>query len=376
MKVIRLLSRIITGLVFIFSGIVKAIDPLGSSYKFHDYFQAFNLGFLDNLTLILAIGLCTTEFIAGFSVLTGIRHKIGIKTVLMLMVIFTPITLVLAISNPVTDCGCFGDAIHLTNWQTFWKNVVLITMAIILYTGRHKLVNTLKPSTEWLISAAAVAVFILFSLYNLRYLPVIDFLPYKTGVRIADKMVIPDNAAPDQYKTTFIYEKDGTRKEFDLSNYPADDTTWKFIDQKSVLIKKGYQPPIHDFIITSPEGYDLTQDILNYQGYTLLMISKKLQDADKENLERGFSLGRACFAEGIEFYILTSSVSDEVYKFMNGLTFCSVDETTLKTMVRANPGYMLLKNGVIEGKWSWANVPDKDWFIKKLREHTGSSKEE
>ncbi len=376
MKRIRLLSRIITGLVFIFSGTVKAIDPLGSSYKFHDYFQAFNLGFLDNFTLILAIILCTTEFIAGFSVLTGIRQKTGIKAVLLLMIIFTPVTLVLAISNPVTDCGCFGDAIHLTNWQTFLKNVVLISLAIILYTGRHDIVNTLKPSSEWIISAGAVVVFILFSLYNLRYLPVIDFLPYKTGVRIEDKMVIPDNAAPDQYKTTFIYEKDGVRKEFDLTNYPADDSTWKFIDQKSVLIKKGYQPPIHDFIITSSEGYDLTQDILNYKGYTLLMISKKLQDADKKNLEKGFSLGRTCYAEGIEFYILSSSVSDEVNNFSNGLTFCSVDETTLKTMVRANPGYMLLRNGVIEGKWSWANVPSSDWFIKKLRDSQGKKANE
>ena len=145
MKILRLISRIVTGLVFMFSGIVKAIDPLGSSYKFHDYFQAFNLGFLDKFTLVLAILLCTVEFIAGFSVLTGIRQKAGIRVVLILMIIFTPVTLVLAISNPVTDCGCFGDAIHLTNWQTFWKNVVLITMAIILYTGRHKMVNVFKP---------------------------------------------------------------------------------------------------------------------------------------------------------------------------------------------------------------------------------------
>ncbi|HKK42269.1 MAG TPA: BT_3928 family protein [Bacteroidales bacterium] len=368
MKTIRLLSRIITGLVFMFSGVVKAIDPLGSAYKFHDYFQAFNLGFLNSLTLFLAILLCTAEFIAGFSVLTGIRQRTGITVVLILMIIFTPVTLVLAISNPVTDCGCFGDAIHLTNWQTFLKNVILISLAIILVTGRRKMKNIFRPVTEWLITAGVMVIFVFFSFYNLRYLPVLDFLPYKTGVRIADEMVIPKGAEPDQYKTTFIYEKDGVRKEFDLNNYPADDTTWKFIDQKSILVKKGYQPPIHDFLITSPDGYDLTREILNYPGYTLLMVSKKLQEADMTHLEDGFSLGRECMAAGLEFYILTASVSGEVNKFNNGLTFCSVDETTLKTMVRANPGYILLKNGIIEGKWSWANVPDKSWFINKAGE--------
>jgi len=371
MKIIRLLSRIITGLVFIFSGVVKAIDPLGSSYKFHDYFQAFNLGFLDNFTLALAIILCTSEFIAGFSVLTGIRQKTGVWLVLILMIIFTPVTLVLAISNPVTDCGCFGDAIHLTNWGTFLKNVILITMAIILFTGRRNISKVFKPLTEWLISAGVVIIFVLFSLYNLKYLPVIDFLPYKKGVRIADEMIIPEGAAPDQYKTTFIYEKNGVRKEFDLENYPAGDSTWKFIDQKSILVQKGYQPPIHDFLITSPGGTDLTQKILDYPGYTLLMISKKLQEADKDRLEKGFSLGRACLDSGMKFYILTSSVSGVVNYYKNGLTFCSVDETTLKTMVRANPGYMLLRDGVIEGKWSWANVPGDEWFIKKAGEEAG-----
>ncbi len=371
MKTIRLLSRIVTGLVFMFSGLVKAIDPLGSAYKFHDYFQAFNIGFPDKLTLYLAILLCLAEFIAGFSVLTGIRQKTGITVVLILMIIFTPVTFVLAISNPVTDCGCFGDAIHLTNWQTFWKNVVLITMAIILFSNRRNAKNIFRPVTEWIITAAVIMIFVLFSLYNLRYLPVIDFLPYKTGVRIADKMVIPDGAEPDQYKTTFIYEKNGVRKEFNLNNYPADDSTWKFIDQKSVLVSKGYQPPIHDFLITSPDGYDITQDILNYPGYTLLMVSKKLQDANRQNLTNGFSLGRACLAAGIKFYILTASVTKTVDTYKNGLTFCAVDETTLKTMVRANPGYILLKNGVIEGKWSWADVPQYSWFIEKAGNESG-----
>jgi hypothetical protein len=215
----------------------------------------------------------------------------------------------------------------------------------------------------WLVLSGVATIFILFALYNLRYLPVVDFLPYRTGVRIADKMVIPEGAASDVYETTFIYEKNGVRQEFDLKNYPANDTTWVFVDQKSVLVKKGYQPPIHDFNITGPDG-DLTEKILSSPGYTLLMITKKLGEADSEDLDRGFGLGKYCIAGGIDFYIVTASGTEEYAKYSNGLTFCSADETTLKTMVRSNPGYMLLRNGIIIGKWSHASCPDNEWFGK------------
>lgn len=365
MKILISVSRIIVGLVFIFSGTVKAIDPLGSAYKFHDYFQAFNIGFLNQLSIPLAILLCTAEFIAGFSVLTGFKQKTGIGVVMILMVIFTPLTFILALTNPVSDCGCFGDAIHLTNWQTFGKNIILIALAIVLYAGRKQIKNLFNAFTEWVIICCTIVLFILFSLSNLRYLPVLDFLPYKTGVKIADKMVVPEGVPVDVYHTTFIYEKDGVKREFSLNNYPADDTTWKFVDQKSVLIKKGYQPPIHDFSITSMDGVDITQKILSHPGFTVLMISKKLAEVGKKHLSDAFELGYYCMCNGIDFYILTASGTDETKSYNNGLEFCSVDETTLKTMVRANPGYILLKEGTVIGKWSWANVPEKEWFGKQ-----------
>jgi hypothetical protein len=368
MKIIRSLSRILVGLVFIFSGTVKAIDPLGSVYKFHDYFQAFNLGILENLSLPLAILLCTAEFLAGFSVLTGIRQKTGILVVILLMLIFTPLTFVLALTNPVSDCGCFGDAVHLTNWQTFWKNIVLLAAVIVLYGGIKQAKQHFKTSAEWIMISSAGMVFILFIIFNLTYLPVIDFLPYKTGVKIADKMVIPEGAPSDIYETSFIYEKDGIKKTFTLNNYPSNDTSWKFVDQKSVLIKKGYKPPIHDFSITGPDGTDMTQKVLSDPGYTLLMISKKLKEANNRKLEDGFRLGRYCVSNGIGFLILTASGSEESRSYDNGLEFCSTDETTLKTMVRANPGYILLKEGTIIGKWSYAGCPDKEWFGNMARQ--------
>ncbi|MGE5419654.1 MAG: BT_3928 family protein [Chloroflexota bacterium] len=364
MRILILVARIITGLAFIFSGTVKAIDPMGSAYKFHDYFQAFNIGFLDSLSLSLAILLCTAEFIAGFSVLTGIKFQSGIKLLMLLMIIFTPLTFILALTNPVSDCGCFGDAVKLTNWQTFWKNVLLISLATILFLNRKKIPGFNGNARGWMIIAAASAVFILFSIYNLRYLPVIDFLPYKKGVKIAEQMKIPEGVAPDKYETTFIYEKDGLKKEFNINNYPANDTSWKFLDQKSVLIKKGYEPPVHDFVITTMQGEDITQKILEHEGSTLLMIVKKLDEADDSRLRVGFELGKHCLNNGIGFYVLTASGTDEIAKYQDGVQFCNVDETTLKTIVRSNPGYMLLKDGTIIDKWSWACLPEKDSIIR------------
>ena len=367
MKILRSITSVIIGLVFVFSGVVKAIDPLGFAYKIHDYFHAFNLGFLNSLSLFLAIFLCTAEFISGFSLLTGLRKKTGIVGVTILLAIFTPLTLVLALTNPVSDCGCFGDAIHLTNWQTFGKNIFLVFLLIIILSGRNQITSLFGKTTEWIIIAIAIVLFVAFSLVNLRYLPVIDFLPYKTGVKIAEKMVIPEGVTADEYQTTFIYEKNGVNKEFNLNNYPANDSTWKFVDQKSVLVKRGYKPPIHDFAITLPGGEDLTQEILKYNGYTILMISKKLGEAGKKQLSDGFHLGNYCRTNGINFFIVTSSGTEEVKSYENGLTFCTADETTLKTMIRANPGYILLKDGIIYGKWSWANVPEEEWFGNKVK---------
>ena len=366
MKLLTTLSRILIGLVFMFSGIVKAIDPLGVAYKFHDYFSAFHLGFLNNLSLPLAIFMCTAEFISGFSVLTGFRLKKGIWGIIILLLIFTPLTFLLALTNPVTDCGCFGDAIHLTNWQTFGKNIVLCALLIIIWNGRKKIKNPLNRTSEWVIIFIVTLLFIIFSLANLRYLPVIDFLPYKKDVKIAEKMVIPEGVPADVYNTTFVYEKNGIKKEFSLANYPANDSTWKFVNQKSVLIKKGYTPPIHDFLISTLNGEDITQKILSDTGYTFLMISKKLSEAKQKALSEGFKLGNYCIAKGINFYVITSSGTDEVKKYENNLIFCSADETTLKTMIRSNPGYILIKDGIILGKWSLANVPEVTWFEKKM----------
>lgn len=366
MKILRLISRVIIGLLFIFSGTVKAIDPQGSAYKFSDYFQAFNLMFLHRLALPLAILLFTAEFLAGLSVLSGYRQKTGIWMVMILMFIFTPLTFVLAVLNPVSDCGCFGDAVHLTNWQTFGKNIIILFLAIIVFAGRNQFSPVRSARKEWFAILAAGLLFIVFSLMNIRYLPLIDFLPYKAGTSIREGMKIPEGKPVDQYRTTFIYEKDGIRKEFTIDNYPANDSSWIFLDQRSVLVRKGYQPLIHDFSLSSITGENLTDEVLNNEGYTLLMISKKLGEADPGKIRKGIDLGNECHAHGIQFWILTSSGTEEVMRFGNTGLFLMADETTLKTMSRANPGYHLLKGGIIMGKWSWTALPPDNRLIESI----------
>jgi hypothetical protein len=360
MKIIRNICRYIIGTVFIFSGTVKAIDPLGTVYKFQDYFQAFHIGFLRELSLPLTILLCTLEFIAGFSLFFNLRQRTGLLIVLLLMFVFTPLTFILALTNPVSDCGCFGDAIHLTNWQTFLKNIFLLIPAIYLFVSRKEITPEAGKISSWIKLAITSVIFILFIFYNLRYLPVIDFLPYKTGTYIPDKMKIPEGSRGDTYKTTFIYGKNGIKKEFSLENYPSNDSTWKFIDQKSIIVAKGYQPPIHDFSIRNVNKEDITQQILTSDKPTLLIISKKLKEADPDLLRIGFNHGYYCMGNMIDIYFVTASGSDEVRGYSNGIPFCFADETTLKTMVRSNPGYILLRKGKIIGKWSWANMPDNN----------------
>jgi hypothetical protein len=364
MKILNYLSRIIVGIVFIFSGISKAIDPSGFMYKLQDYFRAFNLTFLDDLSMILTIMLCSLEFLAGFSVLFNIRFKAGIWIVMIMMMFFTPLTFILALTNPVSDCGCFGDAIHLTNWQTFWKNIILLIPAIWLFLIRNKITASLGIARGWATISVVAVIFIAFIFYNHRYLPLIDFLPYKTGTYIPDQMIIPEDKSGDKYETTFIYEKNGEKREFDLNNYPAGDTTWKFIDQKSVLVSKGYEPPIHDLVITSEHGEDLTQQILSSKKFTMIMVVRNTNEVDPELLKPWYEMGSFCKNNSIDFYKFTSSSEDGVPYGDEDSDICYVDETVLKTMVRANPGYLLLKEGTILHKWSWANLPGEEELIK------------
>ena len=362
LKPLIILLRIVTGAVFIFSGFVKGIDLQGSAIKFDDYFVAFGMDFLIPASLPLAIFLVSTEFIIGISLLFGFRTYWGTWGVLIFMSAFTPLTLILALFNPVSDCGCFGDAIVLTNWQTFWKNFVLMIMVLIIFYHRKKYKPVYPAITEWSILVVIFILFTGFSLYNYRHLPMIDFRPYNTGTNIPEKMYMPADAPVDEYETILIYEKNGVRNEFDLDNYPWQDSTWSFVEQKSLLIKEGYKAPIHDFTISTQDGNGITDLVLSDEGYSFILVSSDLAKANKEALQKLDTLSLYCNQAGIKFYSLSSSIYSEIEQIKTSqqlsLDFYITDETTLKTIIRSNPGLLLLKEGIILAKWHYNDLPE------------------
>jgi uncharacterized membrane protein YphA (DoxX/SURF4 family) len=364
MKYIKLLSRIILGIVFIFSGFVKAVDPLGSAYKFSDYFSAFKLGFLEFSTLPLGVLLSAFELVLGITLILGYRRKTIYWILFSFMGFFTLLTLVLAIFNPVSDCGCFGDALILTNWQTFLKNVVLMVFVLLLFSQRNKEPEGGQPFGEWMVVVLLYLGASWFSVWNYTHLPLLDFRPYDVGTVIRQEMEIPEGAPVDEYETKLTYRDRGTGEsaDFGMDDYPRDTTRWEFVNSESRLVYKGFEPPIHDFAIMDDDGTDLVDQILSDPGYSLLMIAYHLDKAHEGTLVRAGEWAQVeRLADDFSFYAVTASPGDEVEATVSslglGYPFFTGDEIMLKTMVRSNPGFMLISNGTIIGKWGFRDFP-------------------
>ena len=360
---ILLIARIIFGLVFLFSGFVKAVDPLGTAYKISDYLEAFSLTPLDFLAFPSALILIATEFTIGFNILFNVHLKATTLIASIFMLIMTPVTLYLALANPISDCGCFGDAIVMTNWQTFYKNVVLCIILIIIAILKDNTRPWLSNWGAWIVTLLPILISFGISIYCYNLLPILDFRPYKKGNNIIEGMSIPEDAPLDKYETTFFYEKDGVEKAFTLDNYPAEDSTWTFVRQESKLIEQGYVPPIHDFSIVTEDG-DITDIILEDAGYTLLVISHKVEKASTKNIKCIKSTIANAKKAGANVIWLTSSYTDEIDNFRTkyGIndTFGATDDITLKTIVRSNPGLVLIKDANIIEKWHHNSLPTKD----------------
>jgi DoxX. len=355
------LCRLLLAVVFIFSGYVKATDPLGTQYKIQDYLEAVGaLTYVpDFVTLATSVLLSALEFSLGIFFLFAIRRRLTSKITLLLMIVMTLVTLWLAIANPVKDCGCFGDAIKLTNNQTFLKNVVLLLAAVVVWKWPLCMYRFISKSNQWIAINYTVLFVLITSLYSLYKLPIFDFRPYHIGANIPKGMEIPEGAEQPQFRTTFIMEKDGVRKEFALENYP--DSTWQFIDSKTVQTKEGYVPPIHDFSIQMAEGDDITEDVLAHKGYTFLLISPHLETADDSNFGNIDQIYEYAQAQKIPFYCLTASTEKGIqhWEDITGAEypFYMTDATTLKTIIRSNPGLLLIKDGTIIRKWSHNDLP-------------------
>ncbi|MBF1442430.1 MAG: triose-phosphate isomerase [Prevotella pallens] len=358
------ICRLLLAITFIFSGFVKAIDPLGSQYKIGDYLTALGMAgkIPEWVQLILSISLSGAEFTLGILLLLAIRRRLVSKLAFVLMLGMTLITLWLTISNPIQDCGCFGDAIHLTNSQTFIKNLVLLVASIVVMRLPLYQVRFISKTNQWIATYFTMIFIVIVSLLSLYHLPLFDFRPYYIGQNILKGMQIPKGAKQTKYKTTFICTKNGVQKEFNENNYPYNDSTWVFVDTKQEVIEKGYEPPIHDFSITDEKtGEDLTEQILNKDGYTFLLVSPMLEVAQDRNFGDIEGIYEYAKENGYAFYGLTAS-TDKGIKHWRDITgaeypFYVTDGTTLKTMIRSNPGLLLLYKGTIINKWNHNDIP-------------------
>ena len=364
LKMIVNLCRIIVAVTFIFSGFVKAIDPIGTQYKLQDYLGAIGMaGILPNWTLLaVAVFLAAIEFCIGIFLLFAIQRRLISKLTVAFMVFMTMVTVWIVVADPVKDCGCFGDALHLTNTETLIKNIVLLVCSLAIMYRPLAMFRFVSKSNQWIVTNYTIAFILVSSGLSLYYLPIFDFRPYHIGVNIPRGMEIPKGAKLPQFKTTFIMEKNGQRKEFTLDNYP--DASWKFIDSKTVQTSEGYIPPIHDFSITDNKtGLDLTNSVLSHKGYTFLLIAPHLETADDSNFGDIDRLYEYAQSYDIPFYCLTASTTKAIKRWID-LTgaeypFCITDEAVLKTIIRSNPGLLLLKDGTIINKWSHNNLPNE-----------------
>jgi len=363
MKYIAIFARILLGVVFIYSGFVKSIDPWGSTYKFIDYLTAFNMSWMQPAAFVLAVLQNAVELVIGVALVLGLRMKETGWGVLLFMGFYTPLTFILALTNPVSDCGCFGDALILTNWETFYKNLVLMLFAVVVFVYRNKYIPAYSPVGEWIWVVLIAMLSVGISIHCYNHLPCIDFRPYHIGADIPMGMTVPEGKPVAKYKTTLFYEKDGVVKEFDMDDYyPWDDSTWVFRDTKNVEVEKGYTPPIHNFSITTDTDENITDDVLTYEGYTFLLVAHRLSGSNRQALDAASDIADFCDEHGYRFYCLTASLQSEIERLKSELglkyDFCFTDDITLKTIIRANPGLVLLQNGTVIGKWHYNDMPD------------------
>lgn len=374
-------ARVILAVTFIFSGFVKSIDPLGTVYKIQDYLTAFGLSELHGMALIFSIVLCAGEFCLGMFMLIGLYRKWTTRLMLLVMLFMTPLTLYLAIANPVEDCGCFGDALIISNWQTFFKNIILLGCAVVVLIWHEKITNLFTGKFYWFIALYIIIFSISFCMYNYYAGPIIDFRPYKIGNNILELMTVEEDKAP-VYENIMIYEKDGIQQEFTEDNYPWEDSTWVFVDRVSKLVKEGETAPIEDFSVNrlylNPERTeieneeDITNELLADSTYTFLMIAYSLEDMRQTYLSRFEDVNNYAKDYNYKFYCLTSSPRDSILRLeennITNFNFCTADERVLKTMVRSNPGLILLKSGTVINKWADRRVPDEGYLNRPIEE--------
>ena len=374
MKILLQASRIIVGVLFIFSGLIKANDPAGLSYKMQEFFEVWGLHGFNDYTLAFSILMIAFEIIAGVAVLVGWQFALFSWLLLLLIIFFTFLTGYALLSGNIRECGCFGDCIKLTAGESFVKDLVLLFLIIVLFAKR----KTIKPLLPNRISMLFLLASTIFSFglqfYVLTYLPVVDCLPYKVGNNIPEKMKIPAGSLPDSTVINYVYKKGGAEVEFDADHFPADfnDSLYQFVKRYDKVVRQGNaQPPIKDFVIIAPSGTDTTMAILQQSGQQFIVFSKRLPIGAKDwTWSDDMKKIHAAAKENKIPLIWVSADAENTAKGLVVLNMSDIpvmrgDLVAIKTAARVDPTIYLIKDGTIEGKWSYASFKKVVPFISR-----------
>lgn len=366
-KFIAIGSRLFVGIIFIFSGFVKLIDPLGTNYKFIDYFETMNLELLIPYALPLAITMCVAEFLIGFALFFSAKIRLSSWAVLLFMGFFTPLTLWLAISNPVPDCGCFGDAIKLTNWETFWKNIVIDVFVVLVFITYDRIKFGFCNVVQWIIISVGLTAGYSMSLYSYYHLPLMDFMTWHVGNRLA-----PENPLPVEYYITYKNKKSGEQKEYKSQDIPTDSlfsVNWEWV---TTNIKDPNIIKDHGLTIADESSNVVTDNFVKNKDYQFILISYDLAKGNWEKMNALKALIDSTYKKEYSFILITSTEPFTAKKFVkdNGLLVdvYYADDTSLKAVIRANPGLVLLKNALVLGKWNINDLPSINDLRKQFKD--------
>ena len=350
--------RIITGLVFIFSSVVKGIDPIGTDYRIIDYLEVYGWYWLVDFSLVLSFVLISVEFLLGVALVFKLRIRLAALGVLLLMAFFTVVTYFDARYNLVPDCGCFGDAIKLTNWETFNKNIVLMIFALVIFVKRNHIARHMRKWIQVIILLIFLAAFDWFILYNYNNLPVVDFRDWEIGNNMK-------STGRETVKTYLVYKNKNTEEliEYISPDYPWNDSVWmsewEFVSQRiddSQLVLK------HGLIIEDENGNNFTEDIIENPGYQIILVADDLDEAVGQGMINAAELFEELHENDVNITLLTSSTEDVINKYKELYTIdydvYFADDIELKAMIRSNPGMIILKNGMVVSKWHYNNFPN------------------
>ncbi|MCE6987689.1 BT_3928 family protein [Dyadobacter sp. CY323] len=363
MKIFAQISRVVVGLLFIFSGAIKLNDPIGTQYKLEEYFEVFAADLpafhdffmaLVPLALYFSVFLCAAEVVLGVALLVAYKPRTVSWLLLAIILFFTFLTLYSAYFNKVTDCGCFGAAIKLTPWTSFGKDLLLLALILVIVYYRKKF----KAFPTGIIVVITTVASLGVAVYALRHLPILDLLPYRVGANI------PAQLKPSEpLRYLYIFEKDG--KKFEYEKYPTDTT---LVFKEMVVLNEDAKPKITDYKVWNDEG-DFTEE--TFKGKKLFLIIKSLSDINTAALPDINKLIISVKAQGVEPVILTSGNSEEIVSFLSAhqlnVPYYYVDATVLKTILRSNPGLWLLKNGIVKGKWHYNDTPTAEEVVDLVK---------